>query len=179
MNTVGGKKLLDRFWRHKTPTRSPTISTLSSRESERTNESEHTVAEHPAVEHSVIGHPVVELDRTNFEDIITNSKKDVVVEFYTPEVRNVRFLLIKNASCKAVEPIYQLLGKKYGSEDTIIIARCNAREVPAKICYVPTIKLFPGNANYLPVEYHPDLDVQLDGYIKFIEEERTPASDLV
>lgn len=82
-------------------------------------------------------------------------------------------LLIKNASCKAVEPIYESLGKKYKDEDTIIIARCNVREAPTKVFYVPTIKLFPANAKSLPVEYHPDLDVPLEGYITFIEEERT------
>jgi hypothetical protein len=82
-------------------------------------------------------------------------------------------LLRQNASCKLVAPIYQSLGEKYEGSDTIIIARCNVREVPAKIYSVPTIKLFPANAKYLPVEYYPDSGVSLEGYVNFVEEERT------
>jgi hypothetical protein len=96
-----------------------------------------------------------------------------LLSFTLPRYENVRFLLRQNASCKLVAPIYQSLGEKYEGSDTIIIARCNVREVPAKIYSVPTIKLFPANAKYLPVEYYPDSGVSLEGYVNFVEEERT------
>jgi hypothetical protein len=46
--------------------------------------------------------------------------------------------------------------------------------VPVNIYRVPTIKLFPANAKFLPIEYHPDDCTRgVDGYITFIEEERS------
>ena len=71
MKTVGGKKLWNRVLRPKAATRRPmSPSTLTSSESERTSEEQ----------------PVLELNKDNFQSIIMHSNKDVVVEFYTPEV---------------------------------------------------------------------------------------------
>ena len=80
----------------------------------------------------------------------------------------------QGGDCKVVDKVCQDLGEVYkSSTDTITIARCNVRNVRASRVYcLPTIKLYPANAKCLPVEYIPNDYSHVEGYIKFIEQER-------
>ena len=123
--------------------------------------------------------PIIELNSSNYKSTIADKTKDVVVEFYNPEVCLKSFMLIltyQNERCQKVDEIYALVGQKYHGQRTIAIARCNVLKVPCNIYRVPTIKLFPADAKYLPIEYHPDTPL-LEGYVHFIDEERALRED--
>jgi hypothetical protein len=70
--------------------------------------------------------------------------------------------------CEDLSEVYK------DSADTITIARCDVRNVRVNSVHcLPTIKLYPANAKSLPAEYIPNDPAHMDGYIKFIEQERS------
>ena len=63
---------------------------------------------------------------------------------------------------------------KASRDNTITIARCNIRTVKLYCVYCqPTIKLYPAKAKWLPVEYVPKDYKREEGYLTFIEQERS------
>jgi hypothetical protein len=118
--------------------------------------------------------PVLNLNNRNYKDVISDSSKDVVVEFYDQEVHTLDALCnVQNENFKVIDNICTGLGEGYkGVQDKIVIARCNVRNVNAHNVYcLPTIKIYPANSKLLPVEYIPQDYSHIEGYTKFIEEE--------
>lgn len=117
---------------------------------------------------------VLNLNNRNYKEVISDSSKDVVVEFYDQEVHTLDALYnVQNENFKMIDNICTGLGEGYkGVQDKIVIARCNVRNVNAHNVYcLPTIKMYPANSKLLPVEYIPEDYSRIEGYTKFIEEE--------
>lgn len=103
--------------------------------------------------------PVKVLVGTNFDDVVLDKSKDVLVEFYAPWCGH----------CKALAPIYDQLGEKFKDHDTIVVAKIDAaaNELEhTKINSYPTIKLYKRDTNEA-VEYNGERT--LEGLSKFLE----------
>ncbi|XP_074593017.1 protein disulfide isomerase isoform X2 [Brevipalpus obovatus] len=103
--------------------------------------------------------PVRVLVGKNFDEVVFDKEKDVLVEFYAPWCGH----------CKQLVPIYDALGEKYKDHPTVVIAKMDstANELEhTKINSFPTIKLFKKETNEV-VEYNGERT--LDGLTKFIE----------
>ena len=59
---------------------------------------------------------VVDLTTSNFDDIVQDADKDVLVEFYAPWCGH----------CKNLAPVYEKLGTAYKNEDDCVVARIDA-----------------------------------------------------
>ena len=58
----------------------------------------------------------------NFDDLVTNSEKDVLIEFYAPWCGH----------CKKLAPVYDELGEKMADENVEIVKMdATANDVPA------------------------------------------------
>lgn len=96
---------------------------------------------------------------TNFDDVVFNKDKDVLVEFYAPWCGH----------CKQLVPIYDQLGEKYKDSETVVIAKMDAtaNELEhTKITSFPTIKFYRKGDNQV-IEYKGERT--LEGFIKFID----------
>jgi protein disulfide-isomerase A1 len=92
--------------------------------------------------------PVAVIVAKNYEDLVINNDKDVLVEFYAPWCGH----------CKALAPKYEELGALYGSPElsklvTIAKVDATANDVPDEIQGFPTIKLFPAGKKDSPIDY--------------------------
>ncbi|KAF4556225.1 Thioredoxin-like protein 1 [Elsinoe fawcettii] len=90
--------------------------------------------------------PVTVIVAKNYEQIVKDDKKDVLVEFYAPWCGH----------CKALAPKYEELGALYSdAKDKIVVAKVDAtaNDVPDEIQGFPTIKLYPAGKKDSPVEY--------------------------
>lgn len=81
---------------------------------------------------------VVVLDDDNFDKIVMDANKDVLVEFYAPWCGH----------CKSLAPVYEKLGSTYKNEKNIVVAKMDAdhfRESPKRydVTGFPTLKWFP------------------------------------
>merc|ERR1712046_284826 len=81
---------------------------------------------------------IVELTMDNFVEVVTDSKKHVVVEFYAPWCGH----------CKEFAPVYEKIAENYQGNDAVVVAKLDseAHAVFAKMYKVtsyPTIKIFP------------------------------------
>ncbi|XP_030253455.1 protein disulfide-isomerase A4 [Sparus aurata] len=114
--------------------------------------------------------PVKVVVGKTFEEIVMDSKKDVLIEFYAPWCGH----------CKKMEPDYLALGKKYKSEKNLVIAKMDstANDVPNdsyKVEGFPTIYFAPSNSKQSPVKFEGG-DRTLEGLSKFIEQHATKLS---
>ncbi|KAJ6648562.1 Protein disulfide-isomerase [Pseudolycoriella hygida] len=103
--------------------------------------------------------PVKTLVSTNFDEIVFNKDKDVLVEFYAPWCGH----------CKALTPIFEQLGEKYKDSETVVIAKIDstANELEhTKITSFPTLKFYKKGDNQV-VEYTNERS--LEALVKFIE----------
>ncbi|KAH8890989.1 protein disulfide-isomerase precursor [Thozetella sp. PMI_491] len=99
----------------------------------------------------------------NYNDIVLDDTKDVLIEFYAPWCGH----------CKALAPKYDELAALYaGSEfkDKVVIAKVDAtaNDVPDEIQGFPTIKLYPAGDKKNPATYSGSRTVE--DLIKFIAE---------
>lgn len=96
---------------------------------------------------------------TNFDEVVFNKDKDVLVEFYAPWCGH----------CKQLAPIFDQLGEKYKDSETVVIAKIDstANELEhTKITSFPTLKYYKKGDN-AGVDYNGERT--LEGFVKFIE----------
>ncbi|KAF9268027.1 disulfide isomerase [Marasmius fiardii PR-910] len=108
--------------------------------------------------------PVLVLVGKQFDEVVFDDKKDVLVEFYAPWCGH----------CKRLKPTWDQLGERYaGLKDKITIAKMDATEndLPQSAGFrvngFPTIKFKKAGTREF-IEY--DGDRSLDSFIAFIEE---------
>lgn len=107
--------------------------------------------------------PVSVVVAKNYESIVLDDTKDVLIEFYAPWCGH----------CKSLAPKYEELGALYANsefKDKIVIAKVDAtaNDVPDEIQGFPTIKMYPAGAKDKPVTYSGSRTVE--DLIKFIAE---------
>lgn len=103
--------------------------------------------------------PVKVLVGKNFDEVVFDKKKDVLVEFYAPWCGH----------CKKLAPIYDELAEKFAARDDILIAKMDSttNELEhTRIDSFPTIKLYKKGDNQV-VEYNGERT--LEGMTKFLE----------
>merc|ERR1711939_379379 len=81
---------------------------------------------------------VVELTMENFVEVVTDSKKHVLVEFYAPWCGH----------CKEFAPTYEKIAAHYQDNEAIVVAKLDAEAHAVfskmyKVTSFPTVKLFP------------------------------------
>ena len=107
--------------------------------------------------------PVTVVVAKNYDDLVINNDKDVLLEFYAPWCGH----------CKALAPKYEELASLYGSDElsklvTVAKVDATANDVPDEIQGFPTIKLFPAGKKDSPVDYSGSRTVE--DLIQFIKE---------
>jgi len=101
----------------------------------------------------------------NFDEIVNDNTKDVLIEFYAPWCGH----------CKSLAPKYDELAKKLKNENGITIAKMDATEndVPSQynVRGFPTIYFAPKNDKNNPRKYEGGREV--DDFVKYIAREAT------
>eukprot|EP01126_Amoeba_proteus_P052951 TRINITY_DN6433_c0_g1_i3.p1 TRINITY_DN6433_c0_g1~~TRINITY_DN6433_c0_g1_i3.p1 ORF type:complete len:498 (-),score=89.97 TRINITY_DN6433_c0_g1_i3:168-1553(-) len=106
-------------------------------------------------------HGVVSLNPANWDEVVLDPKYDVIVEFYSPYC----------SYCQELEPVWNELGEKFKSEDSVLITKIDvslkANTIPGHpVRGVPTIKLFSAQKKDSPVLFHDQRT--LNSFIEFI-----------
>merc|ERR1711908_6821 len=81
---------------------------------------------------------VVELTMDNFVEIVTDSKKHVLVYFHTPWC----------GDCKEFGPVYEKIAEHYKDDEAVVVAKLDAEAHAVfakmyKVTSYPTLKVFP------------------------------------
>jgi protein disulfide isomerase family A protein 3 len=109
--------------------------------------------------------PVKVVVAKNFDDIVNNEDKDVLIEFYAPWCGH----------CKSLAPKYEELAKKLEDEKDIVIAKMDAtaNDVPSTydVKGFPTIYFAPKGSKKSPRKYEAGREV--DDFIKYLAKEST------
>ncbi|KAL2623345.1 hypothetical protein R1flu_003550 [Riccia fluitans] len=117
---------------------------------------------------------VVVLTPANFDSVVLDKSKDVLVEFYAPWCGH----------CKSLAPVYEEVATAFKKEGHVVVAKCDAdghKELGERygVSGFPTIKFFP-KENKEGVEYEGDRD--LADFVDFLNKEagthRTPSGGL-
>lgn len=102
--------------------------------------------------------PVTTVVGKNFDDVVTNSEKDVFIEFYAPWCGH----------CKKLAPIWEELGEELKNEDvTIAKLDATANDVPAQFVVhgFPTLYFYPADTKE-PKKYEGGREVK--DFVKFL-----------
>uniref|UniRef100_A0ABD2WL77 Protein disulfide-isomerase n=1 Tax=Trichogramma kaykai TaxID=54128 RepID=A0ABD2WL77_9HYME len=100
----------------------------------------------------------------NFDELVTNSDKDVLISFYAPWCGH----------CKKLAPTFEELAEKLADEDVAIVkmdATANDVPQPFNVQGFPTLYWVPKDAKDSPVKYESGRD--LEEFIKFIAKRAT------
>lgn len=101
----------------------------------------------------------------NFESIVNDASKDVLIEFYAPWCGH----------CKSLAPKYEELAEKLKDETDIVIAKMDAtaNDVPKTydVRGFPTLYFVPKNSKKNPKKYEGGREV--DDFIKYLAREST------
>jgi len=100
----------------------------------------------------------------NFDELVTNSKKDVLIEFYAPWCGH----------CKKLAPVFDELGEKLKGEDVDIVkmdATANDVPSPFEVQGFPTLYWAASDSKDKPVRY--DGGRELDDFVKYIAKHST------
>jgi len=98
----------------------------------------------------------------SFNDIVLDTTKDVLVEFYAPWCGH----------CKTLAPIYESLAKKLAHNKNLVIAKVDAtaNEIEGvSVKGFPSIKLWLANNKQAPVDFSGERTEE--GFIKFLTEQ--------
>merc|ERR1719414_379398 len=99
----------------------------------------------------------------NFDELVTKSKKDVLIEFYAPWCGH----------CKSLAPKYDELAEKLKDEPNIVIAKMDAtaNDVPAnyEVKGFPTIYFAPKGSKDSPKSYEGGREVK--DFINYLKRE--------
>ncbi|KFO32996.1 protein disulfide-isomerase A3 [Fukomys damarensis] len=109
--------------------------------------------------------PVKVVVAENFDEIVNNENKDVLIEFYAPWCGH----------CKNLEPKYKELGEKLSKDPNIVIAKMDAtsNDVPSpyEVRGFPTIYFSPANQKQSPKKYEGGRE--LSDFISYLQREAT------
>jgi protein disulfide isomerase family A protein 3 len=109
--------------------------------------------------------PVKVVVAKNFDEIVNDPTKDVLIEFYAPWCGH----------CKSLAPKFDELAKKMENEPNIVIAKMDAtaNDVPKPydVKGFPTLYFAPKNKKTNPVTYSSGREV--DDFIKYLAKEST------
>jgi len=101
----------------------------------------------------------------NFDTIVNDPTKDVLIEFYAPWCGH----------CKTLAPKYEELAKKLQDESDIVIAKMDAtaNDVPSlyDVKGFPTLYFVPKNSKKSPLRYNGGRET--DDFIKYLAKEST------
>ncbi|KAK3541608.1 hypothetical protein QTP86_033078 [Hemibagrus guttatus] len=114
--------------------------------------------------------PVKVVVGKTFHEIVMDTKKDVLIEFYAPWCGH----------CKKLEPDYLALAKKYKNEKNLVIAKMDAtaNDVPHsayKVEGFPTIYFAPSSKKQNPIQFSGG-ERNMESLSKFVEEHATKLS---
>lgn len=102
----------------------------------------------------------------NFEEVVYDDTKDVLVEFYAPWCGH----------CKSLAPVYDKVAERLKVNSNIVIAKCDATDNEIEgvgIQGFPTIKLFTSNGGKKAIDYDGGRDEE--GFLKWLKEKATVA----
>jgi protein disulfide-isomerase A1 len=89
--------------------------------------------------------PMVKVVGNNFKDIVLDTSKDVMLEFYSPGCR----------FCIELEPKYTALSNVFKDDPTVVISKVDgtANDVPLDVEGFPTVFFFPADNKDKPLRY--------------------------
>ncbi|XP_076127696.1 protein disulfide-isomerase A3 [Alosa pseudoharengus] len=109
--------------------------------------------------------PVKVLVAENFDSIVNDDSKDVLIEFYAPWCGH----------CKSLEPKYNELGEKLANDPNIVIAKMDAtaNDVPSQyeVRGFPTLFFSPAGQKDSPKKYEGGREVS--DFISYLKREAT------
>lgn len=112
---------------------------------------------------------VVVLTQENFDEVVLDESKDVLVEFYAPWCGH----------CKNLAPVYELVATAFKGEKEVVIAKVDADSHKSLgerygVSGYPTLKFFP-KSNKAGEDYDGDRGV--DDFVAFINEQAGTSRD--
>ncbi|XP_028305825.1 protein disulfide-isomerase A3 [Gouania willdenowi] len=109
--------------------------------------------------------PVKVLVAENFDSIVNDDSKDVLIEFYAPWCGH----------CKSLEPKYIELGEKLAGDPNVVIAKMDAtaNDVPSpyEVSGFPTLYFSPAGSKMNPMRYEGGREVS--DFISYLKKEAT------
>ncbi|KAJ8412977.1 hypothetical protein AAFF_G00105590 [Aldrovandia affinis] len=109
--------------------------------------------------------PVKVLVAENFEKIVNDEGKDVLIEFYAPWCGH----------CKSLEPKFKELGEKLANDPNVVIAKMDAtaNDVPSpyEVRGFPTLYFSPAGNKQSPKKYEGGREVS--DFISYLKKEAT------
>jgi protein disulfide isomerase family A protein 3 len=108
---------------------------------------------------------VVTVVAKNFNEVVNDESKDVLIEFYAPWCGH----------CNTLAPVYEEVAQKLKKENSVVLAKMDAtaNDVPSgyDVKGFPTLYYAPKGDKQNPLKYESGRDV--DSFVKFLAEKST------